>query len=210
MKRVVAFGDSNTWGWNPKDGSRYGQGVRWTSRLQQKLGEDYKIIEEGLNGRTTVFDDPMDPYKRGKDMIVPILQTHDPVDLLVIMLGTNDLKKRFNVPSSDIAEGVSILCDMAIKEPQLFSDDAPEILLIAPAPLTVEAGGVFTECFEGGLEKSKRLGKLYKEVAEERNLYFLDAGQLFEADPEDGVHLSEEAHETLAEEVGNLIISLYS
>ncbi len=110
MKKILCYGDSNTWGHIPVTGGRYGDDVRWTGVLQAALGEGYRVIEEGLNGRTTVHDDPIEGvYKNGKHYLIPCLESHRPLDLVIMMLGTNDLKMRFSLPPSDIARGVEAL-----------------------------------------------------------------------------------------------------
>ena len=95
MKRILCYGDSNTWGYDPATQERFDRATRWTGVLRTTLGDGYEILEEGLNGRTTVWDDPIEGYKNGHTYLVPCLETHRPVDLVVLMLGTNDLKKRF-------------------------------------------------------------------------------------------------------------------
>ena len=103
-KRIVCFGDSNTWGYNPEDGSRYGEDVRWPKLLGEMLGGDFEVVEEGQNGRTIVSPDPWEwGTKCGADQILPIIESHSPIEVLVIMLGTNDLKLKFNLPTLDIA-----------------------------------------------------------------------------------------------------------
>ncbi|MBQ9959278.1 MAG: acylhydrolase, partial [Oscillospiraceae bacterium] len=98
-KRILCYGDSNTWGYIGGVGERFGRDVRWTGRLQTLLGSDYTVIEEGLNSRTTVWDDPVEMHKNGYTYLMPCLQTHRPLDLVIIMLGTNDLERRFHVPA---------------------------------------------------------------------------------------------------------------
>ena len=109
MPVIVAFGDSNTWGYDPATGGRFPRAQRWPSVLQRELGPDFEVIAEGLNGRTTVHDDPIEPYRCGADALPPCLMSHAPVDLLILALGCNDLKKRFSVSAFDIAEGAGRL-----------------------------------------------------------------------------------------------------
>lgn len=97
MKTIVCYGDSNTWGYDPVTMDRLPITQRWTGVLAQELGAGYRVIEEGLNGRTTVWDDPIEGYKNGKEYLIPCLETHRPIDLITILLGTNDLKMRFSV-----------------------------------------------------------------------------------------------------------------
>ena len=101
--RIVCFGDSNTWGYNPKNATRYPEEVRWTGILEEMLGNEYKIIEEGQNGRTIATDDPCEGERNGIKVIVPCIESQKPFDLLILMLGTNDLKSKFHYTASDVA-----------------------------------------------------------------------------------------------------------
>jgi len=109
MKTVLCYGDSNTWGYDPTSKERFAPETRWTGVLAESLGVAFRVIEEGLNGRTTVWDDPIEGHKNGQTYLVPCLASHKPIDLVVLMLGTNDLKMRFSVPADDIARGVGLL-----------------------------------------------------------------------------------------------------
>jgi lysophospholipase L1-like esterase len=99
VKTILCYGDSNTWGCIPLTGPqpprRYGPARRWPGVLRRELGDGYWIVEEGLNGRTTVWDDPLEPFRSGKELLVPCLMTHEPIDLVIVMLGTNDLRSRY-------------------------------------------------------------------------------------------------------------------
>ena len=103
MKEVLCYGDSNTWGYNPKTKQRYDRNTRWPCVLQRELGEEFLVIPEGQNGRTTVWDDPVEGQKNGMTYLLPCLESHKPLDLVIITLGTNDLKHRFSVTAYDIA-----------------------------------------------------------------------------------------------------------
>ena len=126
LKEVLCYGDSNTWGYNPITKERYEKDERWTGVLQNALGNDYHVIEEGLNGRTTVWDDPIEGFKNGKTYLIPCLETHKPLDLVIIMLGTNDLKKRFSLSAYDIAQGAGVLIDVVYKSCLLYTSDAAD------------------------------------------------------------------------------------
>jgi lysophospholipase L1-like esterase len=112
MTTILCYGDSNTWGYTPGTGKRYERHERWTGVLQQSLGNSAIVIEEGLNGRTTVLDDPTKPFRNGKDYLIPCLDSHAPLDLVILMLGTNDLKHRFGMSALDIGRNVATLLDM--------------------------------------------------------------------------------------------------
>src|SRR3990172_7397939 len=113
MKAILCYGDSNTWGYDPTTQDRFPRQVRWTGVLAQELGPEYYVIEEGLSGRTTVWDDPVEGlHKNGRTYLLPCLESHQPIDLILLMLGTNDLKMRFSVPAADIAASVGVLVDV--------------------------------------------------------------------------------------------------
>jgi len=207
MKTILCFGDSNTWGWNPVTQSRYGRDERWPGVLRNTLGEGYLVIEEGQNGRTTVWDDPVERHKNGAAYLPPCLESHYPLDLVIIMLGTNDLKMRFSVPACDIAQSAGVLVDIVQKS--AFGPDgaAPQVLLLAPPPLTRLSD--FAEMLEGGVEKSRLFGLYYRQVAEEHNCHFLDAGQIVVSSDVDGVHLDPGEHEKLGEAVAAKVIEIF-
>src|SRR4051794_39188438 len=132
MAVVVAFGDSNTWGYDPASGARLPPETRWTGAVGTALGSGYRVVEEGLNGRTTVFDDPIATGRRGLDYLGPCLLSHAPLDLVVIALGCNDMKGRFNVSASEIAQGAERLVALALACGSGPSGGSPGVLLVAP------------------------------------------------------------------------------
>jgi lysophospholipase L1-like esterase len=199
MKVILCYGDSNTWGEIPLGGGRYGPGERWTGALAQELGPGCRVIEEGLGGRTTVWEDPIEGYKNGREYLIPCLDSHKPLDLVVLMLGTNDLKMRFSVPAADIAGGVAALVEIIQKSGAGVSGEPPKILLMAPPPLGKLSD--FAEMFEGGLAKSLKLGAYYRRVAEELGCAFLDAGEVIRSSDLDGVHFDRAEHQKLSRAV---------
>ena len=206
MKTIVCFGDSNTWGYNPLTKERYGRDERWTGVLRNTLGAEYLVIEEGLNGRTTVWDDPIEEYKNGKEYLIPCLVTHKPLDLVIIMLGTNDLKKRFSLAASDIAKGAGVLVTMAQRSETGPGAQAPKVLLLAPPPVAKLTE--FAEMFEGAEEKSRKLGKHYRQVAEERRCVFLDTSEVIVSSDVDGIHFDLDQHRKLGEKVAEIVQTL--
>ncbi len=207
MKTVLCYGDSNTYGFNPANGLRYPKDVRWTGRLQKLLGEDYVIIEEGCNGRTTVFEDPAEGWKRGIDYLRPCLNTHKPVDIVVLMLGTNDLKELFGANAEDVAQGaeelVSIIQNFTV-EKQGF---APKVILVSPPEIEE---GVCMSAFSSSFglraaKESRKLAGYYKEVAERRGCLFLNAAKHIRPSAEDCVHLGADGHAMLSEVLCALI-----
>ena len=198
-KTILCYGDSNTWGWNPATQSRYVRHERWPGVLRQELGEGYLVIEEGLNGRTTVWDDPIEGYKNGKEYLIPCLETHKPIDLVIIMLGTNDLKARFSVPACDVAAGAGVLVDIVAKSETGPGDDAPQVLLIAPPPIAKLSE--FAEMFLGGTDKSKMLSHHFRLVAEEHGCALLDASEVIASSDVDGIHFDLSEHRKLGRAV---------
>jgi lysophospholipase L1-like esterase len=196
---VLCFGDSNTWGYSPKSAERFARTARWTGVLQAALGDGCGVIEEGLNGRTTVWDDPIEGDKNGRRQLPALLESHMPLDLVVLMLGTNDLKRRFSAPASDIAAGIERLVGIILASSSGRTGKAPKVLVIAPPPLARLTD--LAEMFDGGTEKSRLLGKLYRQVAAEQGCAFLDAGSVIRSSDLDGIHLEEKEHRALGEAV---------
>ncbi|RKY01575.1 MAG: hydrolase [Spirochaetes bacterium] len=203
MREILCYGDSNTWGWDPEKKARYPREIRWTGVLQSELGEDYHVIEEGQNGRTTVWDDPIEGYKNGLEYLYPCLETHKPLDLVIIMLGTNDLKYRFSVSSYDIAKGMGRLIDVVQKSDTGKNNKSPELLVIAPPPLGKLTE--FAEMFQFGTEKSKTLAIHYSNICKEKGCHFLDAGTVIKSSDIDGIHLEAEEHKKLGRAVAKAV-----
>jgi len=207
MKTIVCFGDSNTWGFDPLQGPRFNRLQRWPGILRNTLGDQYWVIEEGLCGRTAINEDPVEGYRCGRDYLVPCLQSHTPVDLVIIMLGTNDLKKCFALSAGEIAEGAGVLADLARKVSYPSGYPAPQVLLIAPPPI-LETGR-FKEIFAGGAEKSLKFGVYYADIAAALGCHFIDAGKIISSSPEDGIHLDAREHAKLGQAVADKVMEIY-
>jgi lysophospholipase L1-like esterase len=195
MTVVVAFGDSNTWGHEPGTGARLAPQTRWTGVMQLELGPAWRVIEEGLGGRTTVFDDPIEPDRRGSDYLPPCLRSHAPLDLLIIALGCNDLKQRFSASAGDIAGGAERLIQLARAAPVGPRGAPPAIILVAPPPLGRLSD--LAEMFAGGTEKSKLLAARYQDVAKRNGVGFVDAGEFVVCSERDGIHFEADQHAIL-------------
>ena len=195
MKTVLCYGDSNTWGYDPSTKERFPIEARWTGVLAETLGQDTRVIEEGLNGRTTVWDDPIEGHKNGQTYLPPCLTSHKPIDLVVLMLGTNDLKARFSLPAGDIARGAGQLCDIILKSDTGPRGRHPKLILMAPPALAQL--GEFADMFEGGAEKSLQFRDRFSAVAEEKGVDCLDVGSVVQTSNIDGVHLEADAHHSL-------------
>lgn len=203
MKNILCFGDSNTWGWDPARKQRFSSEVRWAGVLREELGDEFNVIEEGLNGRTTVWHDPLEEHRNGKEYLIPCLDTHRPLDLVVLLLGTNDLKLRFSVSALDIGEGVQILADIILASNSGLNEAPPPLLIMVPPP--IYEIGEYAEMFLGGEKKSKRLAEHYRRVAEERNCHFLDTSEVISSSRIDGIHFEAEAHRALGSRVADII-----
>lgn len=196
-KHVLCYGDSMSWGIVPGSRQRHPYDKRWTGILQQLLGNDIRVIEECLNGRTTVWNDPFRPGRNGKDLLLPILHSHAPIDLVIIFLGTNDLQSFYGVGAYESSLGAGVLVDMVQgcrAEPMLL---APQVLLVAP-PRIIRPAGTMVEKFHGAGEKSTQFTRCYARIAEERGCSFLDAAEFIQPSKVDGVHLDELQHQQLA------------
>jgi lysophospholipase L1-like esterase len=203
MKTILCYGDSNTWGSNPDGTGRFPYEQRWVTVLQRQIGDGYLVIAEGLGGRTTVWDDPIEGHKNGSVYLPPCLASHKPLDLVVIMLGTNDLKMRFSLPASDIARGAGVLVDIVRKSEAGINGAPPQVLLLAPPPLSKLT--CFAEMFAGSEAKSKLFGQYYRQIAQERGCAFFNAGDVITSSQLDGIHLEAEEHRKLGEAVATAV-----
>ncbi|MBE6970287.1 MAG: lipolytic enzyme, G-D-S-L [Ruminococcaceae bacterium] len=215
-KHIVCLGDSNTHGYcaDPADcadgGIRFNEDERWTRRLQSLLGEDYLVVEEGLSGRTTCFDDPIHEGLSALQYITPCLKSHEFVDLLVIMLGTNDVKERFAASAACVAIGMGRLVKKAMAT-ECWGDKKPNILVIAPPHIGegMPASAVGATMGACCVEKSRELAHYYKEQCELIGCHFLDAQALgCEFNTVDYMHLTKKGHETLATALAGRIPAL--
>ena len=203
MKTILCYGDSNTYGYNPVTGGRWPEDIRWTGRLQQLLGDEYKVIEEGCNGRTTMYKAPGEGWKSGLEYLKPCLNSHKPVDAVVMMLGTNDRKMDFGLCTEEIAAGaerlVKEICDFAA-EKQKF---CPKIILMSPPEIGENISKLtFGDHFDdSAITRSKEFPACYKAVADRNGCIFLDAAQAAKPSEEDALHLMPEEHKSLAESV---------
>lgn len=197
--RILCIGDSNTWGYNPGVGLRHEK--RWTKLLGEWFPED-EIIEEGLCGRTAISMDFSEPERCGINSLKMILTTHKPVDLVIIMLGTNDFKTVFHTNAKHIASGIKEYIRI-IKNPYQWEKfHIPEILIASPIVFhesICEKEGLAGNFGEYSLEQSKLLAGELEKVCKEYGTYFLNAADIAEASEKDGIHMDAENHGKLAE-----------
>lgn len=203
-KHIVCFGDSNTHGYctDPQDshdgGTRFNEEERWPCLLASALGEAFLIIEEGLGGRTTVFDDPLTEGLSGIAYICACLKSHAPVDLLIVMLGTNDTKDRFAASAACIGLGLKRLLQKAMHV-ECWAN-TPRILAIAPVPIgeSIAHTPASATMGENCTQKSRGLAKEYAAVCEELGCFFMDANGIGQYNTIDYMHLTRKGHAALA------------
>ena len=200
MSLVLCFGDSNTHGTPPMEAEgeyrRFGADQRWPTRMARALG--WEVIEEGLPGRTAQWGDAvMGPIMNGIDGLKIALQSHGPIDWLVIMLGTNDAKARFGASPEAITGGIAALLDIAQSPEMQERHNGFRVLLVCPPPV-MEGVGPIAKQFYGAHRRGVALPKLYKALAASRGVRFLDAGDVMQVSPQDGVHFDAENHALLA------------
>ena len=207
-KHILCLGDSNTHGYcaDPNDcadhGIRFNEDERWTCRLQKALGDEYLVTEEGLSGRTTVFVDPIHESMDALSVIYALLKSHEVIDLLIIMLGTNDCKTVFNVTASDIARGAMALIRAVRAFPWTDAAPCPRILLMAPIKIKPQIADVYmTDFDEHSVEASEHFGEYYAHVAEQFDCDFLNAAEFAEPGDIDYLHMMPESHESLGHAV---------
>ncbi len=205
--RILCYGDSNTWGYIPGTGERYEASRRWTGLLQKALGEGFEIIEEGLNSRTTDIDDPVNEGKNGASYLKPCLQAHYPLDIVIIMLGTNDLKDRFARTPEQVAQGIDML--LSIIHNFSFNYDKELIVVLLSPPFVDESIAGVQEKYRNAEEKSKQLAELYKKIAEKYHCAFINIAQYVKPSKTDGYHLDPEAHKKIAEVLADKIKTIY-
>ncbi len=200
-KHILCIGDSNTHGLctDPSEsadhGNRYNEEERWTCLLQKALGEEYLVIEEGLSGRTCVYDDPDMDSVNLLPVLHAVLNSHEPLDLVILMLGTNDSKVKFNTDAKKITKGMQILVEEAKSVP-CWGKNGPKILIVAPVP--IEEGVIYPDFNEKSVETTKTLAREYAFLAVAERADFLDARGC-ELTSVDHVHLTKRGHRQLAE-----------
>jgi lysophospholipase L1-like esterase len=207
VSTVLCYGDSNTWGYDPATRARFPLHMRWTGVLAARLGAEYRVIEEGLNGRTTRWDDPIEVGRNGLTYLRACIESHQPLDLIIIMLGTNDLKRRFDLSASDIAQSAADLAETAWRFAQAPDGSHAEVLLVAPPAVCTLTE--FDQMFDGAREKSRQFSRYYRLAAGWRHVPFFDAGSVIVSSEKDGIHFDADEHrklgEALADEVRRLV-----
>lgn len=206
MERIiVCFGDSNTWGYDAENLKRFPKNERWTGILAKLLGNKFEVVEEGLSGRTSVVDDPLFEGLNGFNYIGPCLMSHSPIELVIIMLGTNDTKERFNLTSHNIAQGIARITEKARTIKAGVDGGFPKVMVIAPPPIgkgylgTDIAKSMGKDCDE----KSRELEIHLKELLKLQDVELIETSGIISMNNIDYMHLDRKGHLHLA----NLVFS---
>ena len=209
-KKILTFGDSNTYGTPPmlsRDGNsgRYGENIRWPMIMQNYLKPDWKVIEEGLPGRTTSLPDAeMGNHMNGQLGLKIALDSHGPIDLLIIMLGTNDSKIQFGLEANQIASGLASLLNIANTPDMQRKHNNFEILIITPPQ--VKEQNALEKIFFKAKDKTAALDHFYNQLADKYEVNKLNAGDFIETSETDGVHFEPEGHKILGKTVADYIL----
>ncbi|MCY4101572.1 MAG: GDSL-type esterase/lipase family protein [Rhodobacteraceae bacterium] len=211
-RRLLCYGDSNTHGTPPmtflNQWERFDHETRWTGHLRNSLGPDWEIIEEGLPGRTTLHDDPIEGvHMNGLSHLPVSLNSHRPLDLVCIMLGTNDLKARFLVPALEILISLRLLAQTAISSGTGPDQSSPKVLIVLPPP--IQEVGIFSDVYHGGNKRSLHMKELAPGFFKENYLIWMDAGEHMEVSPIDGIHFDKVGHQKLGLAVAKTILEKF-
>ena len=218
MKNILCYGDSNTWGYDYTQyipeieaAKRLPFDERWPGILQNNLGDEYRIIEDALNARTCMYEDPYDQYRNGFKSLQVALDANAPLDMIIIQMGCNELKDYFRLSAEMIACDIEMLVKAA--KTSYYHYPAPKILLIAPAPVDKDIENmIFGYCFgPEAYNKSVKLGALCKKIAENHGCGFVDCAELdFKLNKLDGLHYCREDHQKLGDAVTKEVIKMFS
>ncbi len=217
MIRILCYGDSNTWGNIPGIGTRYPAHIRWPGILAQELGDAYTIVEDGLNGRTTVYDDNYVDFRNGKKGLGYSLSAHAPIDLVILSLGTNDLKFTGAAGSAKGAEALlhymkaaEVLCRYPTSGGSIFPN-GQKVLLVSPISLSEHIAESFPDSpFAPQYQESRNMSRYFRMVAEEQGAYFLDAAQFAQPSETDGVHMDPQSHSRLGRAIAEKVREIFA
>lgn len=210
-KTILCYGDSNTWGYVPQTGDRYDGNTRWPRRMADKLGHEYYVVEAGLNGRTTAFDDPIESNRNGRKSLEVCLLSHSPIDLFIVMLGTNDTKSFLHLTPYMIAKGLESIVAEAGRAQYGRGGQPPKILVVSP--IHISAAGLnehMREYFDQASEiKARALAGVYRQLAQQYGCAFMDAAQYASPSLIDGIHMEPEGHSMLGDAAARAVLGLF-
>ena len=206
MRTVLCFGDSNTWGFNPETEARFARDVRWPGQLQAALGDEWHVVEEGLNGRTATLDSPIAFGRNGLRYLQPCLDSHAPLDAVLIALGTNDLAERYGLTPTDVARAVALLAFVVAKSDAGPAGAPPLPILVCPPRVGDTA---WEEDWAGTPAKSALLPDRFRSVAEESGFELIDLGEVTRFSDVDGIHLDAVGHAAVAGHIEQALRRLF-
>lgn len=216
MRTILCYGDSNTHGYNPKNGFRFPYHVRWTGQLADMLGKEYHVVEAGLNGRTTVLTDPLEPYVNGNAFLGISLRMHKPEDLVILMLGSNDLKIQFGELSAEqiAANAEKLVVKIKTLTASFDPDGKPsKILLVSPIEIGEEMPDMefWSDAFGGwsSVRRSREFASAYKAAALRQNVYYMNAAAFAQPSKKDCLHMDEEGHTNLARAMYQKVLEIF-
>ena len=214
MKRILCFGDSNSWGFMPAKATRYDKHIRWTGVTAESLGPEYDFIEDCISARTTVYEDPCVKCRCGSENIGYSLLAHAPLDMLIFALGTNDLKF---TDSDGSLRGITRLIDMAFHADILFDAYQPifnngaKFLLLGPPIINPKIETLRpAHALAKAAPESMLLSRKYEQVAKDKGIHFLSIADLAAPSEEDCLHLSAESHKIIGKAVANKILEIFA
>jgi lysophospholipase L1-like esterase len=206
MRTILCFGDSNTWGMDPETGDRFPRDVRWPGRLQAALGDGWHVVEEGLNGRTATLDSPVAEGKNGLTYLLPCLDSHAPLDVVLIAVGTNDLAERYSLTATDVARAAARLADVVARSQAGVGGGPPLPILVCPPRVGDTTWG---EDWARAPAKSALLPERFREVATEGGYELIDLGDVTRFSDLDGIHLDAAGHAAVAKQVEHALRRLF-
>ena len=212
VNRLLCYGDSNTHGTPPmshiNEQERFGPKIRWTGHLKRLIFPKWEVIEEGLPGRTTLHNDPVEgDHMNGLAHLPVSMHSHRPLDLVCILLGTNDLKARFSVSSLEILLSLRRLAYYVGSSNTGPNQTSPKVLIIIPPP--IQEVGIFADIYRGGNYTAMKMKKLAPDFFRENNLAWMDAGEHMAVSPVDGIHFEREGHQKLGEVMAKVILKQF-
>ena len=208
MQQILVYSDSLTWGIIPNTRQRLPFEGRWPGVMERELlrdGHAIRVVEDCLNGRRTVFDDPYKPGRSGLVGLEQRIEVNSPLELVILMLGTNDFQSMHAYDSWHSAQGIAALVDAVRRAPIEPGMRVPEVLIVAPPAITDPKGSIAPK-FEGAREKSLGLAAAYQQVARDRRCRFFDAGSVISTSVVDGVHLDADQHQTLGIALAGVVL----
>lgn len=200
MKKIICYGDSNTFGYNPIDNSRFDENIRWTSILKNNLSGDYEVINEGMCDRTGFADNPKGELFSSQKHFPKLINENEKFDILILWVGTNDLQFQYDIDFNVVEEGLKKLIDLA-------KEKAEKIIIIPPVILDERIlKGFFSFQFdEKSVSKSKEIGKIFKQIAKDYNCLWFDVNEIIKPSDFDGLHYDESAHMLIGDKITEFV-----